>query len=91
MAEAIIRYVLTHHALYQLRRRRLPIDVVASVLTSPGQRERLLPGRDVLQSVTELDGRRYLIRVIVDTDSDPPMVVTAYRTSKIRKYWKAEP
>jgi len=31
--------------------------------------------------------RRYLVRVIVDTDESPPRVVTAYRTSKIAKYW----
>jgi hypothetical protein len=38
-----------------------------------------------------IDGRRYLVRVIVDVEQDPPVVVTAYRTSKIEKYWKAEP
>ena len=35
--------------------------------------------------------REYLVRVFVDLDRDPPEVVTVYRTSKIDKYWRAEP
>jgi len=29
----------------------------------------------------------YLVRVFVDIDRQPAEVVTAYRTSKIAKYW----
>ena len=32
----------------------------------------------------------YVIRVIVDVDRTPNEVVTAYRTSKIDKYWRHE-
>jgi len=32
-------------------------------------------------------GKLYLLRVIVSTDPDPPIVVTIYRTSKVEKYW----
>jgi hypothetical protein len=34
--------------------------------------------------------RVYLVRVFVDVDRDPPEVVTAYRTSKLPKYWRVE-
>jgi len=30
----------------------------------------------------------YLLRVFVDIDREPPEVVTVYRTSKVRKYWR---
>jgi hypothetical protein len=30
----------------------------------------------------------YLVRVIVDDSADPALVVTAYRTSKMEKYWE---
>jgi hypothetical protein len=30
------------------------------------------------------------VRVFVDVDRAPPEVVTAYRTSKLAKYWRAE-
>ena len=35
--------------------------------------------------------RTYLIRVFVDVDREPAEVVTAYRTSKVRKYWETAP
>jgi hypothetical protein len=33
----------------------------------------------------------YLARVIVDIDRRPAEVVTVYRTSKVARYWRAEP
>jgi hypothetical protein len=38
----------------------------------------------------ESPARVYLVRVFVDVDREPPEVVTAYRTSKLAKYWRAE-
>jgi hypothetical protein len=32
----------------------------------------------------------YLLRVVAAEDEQPPVIVTAYRTSKIEKYWSAE-
>ena len=32
--------------------------------------------------------KTFLVRIFVDVDRDPAEVVTAYRTSKISKYWK---
>ena len=34
--------------------------------------------------------KQYLVRVFVDLDRHPAEVVTAYRTSKIEKYWSVE-
>jgi hypothetical protein len=36
------------------------------------------------------DGKMYLLRVVVAEDEQPPAIITAYRTSKIEKYWSAE-
>jgi hypothetical protein len=36
------------------------------------------------------DGKMYLLRVVVAEDEQPPVIITAYRTSKIEKYWSAE-
>jgi hypothetical protein len=35
-------------------------------------------------------GKTYLLRVMVNETVDPAVVVTAYRTSKIKKYWRTE-
>jgi len=65
--------------------------MIERVLKNPEQRDVVRPGRDVLQSRVEMLGRTYLVRVFVDTEREPPDVVTAYRTSKIDKYWRHEP
>jgi hypothetical protein len=32
----------------------------------------------------------FLVRVVVGEEEEPPAIITAYRTSKIEKYWSAE-
>ena len=34
------------------------------------------------------DGRVLLLRIVVDDTIQPMVVVTAYRTSKVDKYWR---
>jgi hypothetical protein len=84
-------YIITTYARRAIARRGLSEDVVRSVLAGPEQRIRVRIGRDVLQSHTNFGGSAYLLRVFVDVDRNPAEVVTAYRTSKIAKYWRLEP
>jgi hypothetical protein len=67
-------------------------ETIRAVLARPEQREWVRPGREVLQSRVSMESpaRVYLVRVFVDVDREPPEVVTAYRTSKLAKYWRAE-
>lgn len=83
-------YVLTPHALAELVRRGLSVEAVHAVMVDPEQRLHVRPGRIVLQSRSVLGAppRMFLVRVVVDIDRQPPEVVTAYRTSKISRYWK---
>ena len=90
-ADAIPDYILTDHAVQDLARRGVGIDDIDAVLRNPGQRVKLRTGQIVLQSRTHRGGTEYLLRVFVDTDRNPAEVVTAYRTSKIAKYWRNEP
>ncbi len=90
-ADPIIDYVLTDHAVRELRRRGLGKQDIDGVLKDPGQRLDLRPGRVVVQSKTQEGGTEYLLRVFVDIDRSPAEVVTAYRTSKVAKYWRDEP
>ena len=82
-------FVVTPHAAGEMRRRGIDASFVRQVLTAPGQRLAVRPGRVVLQSQVEIEGKWYLIRVFVDVDLEPAEVVTAYRTSKIAKYWSS--
>jgi hypothetical protein len=91
MPEPVVAFVLTPHATFELRRRGLDEAIVRRVLAAPEERKAVRAGRDVLQSRIEIAGERYLVRVFVDVDRSPAEVVTAYRTSKIDKYWRSEP
>ncbi len=76
----------------EARRRGLSEEIVRHVTESPEQREELRPGRIVLQSRVSMgrNGKMYLLRVVADIDRDPAEIVTAYRTSKIDKYWRGQ-
>jgi hypothetical protein len=91
MAEPIEHWVLSRHAEEEMAGRGIDLATVAAVLSAPEQRLPVRPGREVLQSRVGQDGKTYLIRVFVDVDREPPAVVTAYRTSKLEKYWSAQP
>ena len=85
-------WILTPHALTAITRRRPSTDLVARVLLSPEQGWEVRPKRWFLQPRT-LQGtppRIYLVRILVDVDREPPEIVTAYRTSKIMKYWRRD-
>jgi hypothetical protein len=73
-----------------MQRREITEADIATVLTTPEQREEVHPGRCVYQSRFNFGEppKVYLVRVFVDVDREPPEVVTVYRTSKVRKYWR---
>jgi len=83
---------LTEHAKEEMARRQISQDDVAKVLAAPEQVEAVRKGRNVYQSRIKVGKppRRYLFRVFIDVDREPPDVVTVYRTSKITKYWRVE-
>ncbi len=91
MAQPVLDFAITAHAAQEIARRGIGEDVVRKVLTAPEQRARVRAGRDVLQSRVHQSGKEYLVRVFVDVDRSPAEVVTAYRTTKIAKYWRKEP
>jgi Domain of unknown function (DUF4258) len=89
-AEPITDYIITDHATTEIERRGLNAESIDGVLKNPEQRLDVRPGRVVLQSRVQEFGSEYLVRVFVDIDRKPAEVVTAYRTSKVLKYWRVE-
>ncbi len=89
----ITDYRLTEHARLEMERRQISEADVIRVLTAPEQSETIAPGRIVCQSRLTWGEppRIYLLRVFVDVDRQPPVVVTVYRTSKVDKYWRVQP
>ena len=81
---------LSPHAEWEMARRGIRRELVEAVMDQPEQRllDESRAGRWIYQSRLAFeDGKIYLVRVVVDEDEEPPAIVTAYRTSKIEKYW----
>jgi hypothetical protein len=91
MAEPVGEYRITSHALLEMERRGINETILGTVLAAPEQRHSVRAGRDVLQSRVAFGDKIYLVRVFVDVDRKPADVVTAYRTSNVARYWRAQP
>ena len=46
-------------------------------------------GRVAAQSRLLFDGRDALLRVIIDGNGPLPAIITAYRTTRVAKYWRS--
>jgi hypothetical protein len=84
------RIRLTAHAWQQLQYRHIPETVVAMVAARPEQTIRLGSRRQIRQSIVPLEGRRYLVRVVIELVRGDTEVITVYRTSKVARYWRTE-
>ncbi len=81
---------LSDHARWRLARRGLEAALILRTALEPEQVIAVRPGREIRQARVTLprEGRTVLIRVVVDAGDDGDVVVTAYKTSKIDKYWR---
>jgi len=78
---------ISRHARFEMKRRGISRNQVVGMVRAPDQVIPSTHGRDVYQG---LIGRaaRMLLRVVVAEGDDAYHVVTAYKTSKIDKYWR---
>ena len=83
-------WVISQHARHEMARRQISIQDVERLLEEPEQCLPLGPGRVVAQSRVAFGEppANYLVRIFVDIDRVPAVVVTVYRTSKMSKYWR---
>ncbi len=78
---------ISPHAQFEMKRRRIKrADVIATV-RHPGQVVPSIKGRRICQSKIGPRGR-LLLRVVVKEDAHVYLVVTAYKTSNLTKYWR---
>ena len=84
-------YEFSDHARYELGRRGIDLEMVRQVLADSQQTFEVRTGRIAAQSKVRRAGGTYLLRVFVDTDRPKQVIVTAYLTSKVEKYWRDAP
>lgn len=78
------------HLLEQIARRKIDLDVIESVIKNPQQRipDKDDPEREIYQSVIVDDkGKQKIIRIVIQDIENEKVVITAYISSKVTKYW----
>lgn len=82
------RVLISAHAAFEMRRRGIRRGEVVRTIRNPGQ---VLPssnGREIYQRLIGPKGR-LLLRLVVKQATNAYHVITAYKTSKIAKYWRS--
>lgn len=76
-------FKFSKHALEQMELRGISVDTVKKILAHP---EQIKTGNDhkVYQSIIGT----HLIRIFVNDQKNPKLVLTVYKTSKIKKYYE---
>jgi hypothetical protein len=84
-----MKYELSKHAEDELSLRQVPRTLLESVLENPQQIVPERRGRKAYQSQIDFgSGRIFLLRAIVDDTLEPAVVLTVYRTKRIKRYWR---
>lgn len=80
---------LSEHAKSESVRRDIPADLLLEVAKEPQQIVAARNGLECRQSkfLDDFSKKEYLLRVVINTKAIPYVIVTVYKTSKIKKYW----
>ena len=77
-------------ALKKIGQRNIPLEWIGQALNLPDQVVEGYGGRQVAQKVYHLSDREMLLRVVFEITEGRRVVVTAYLTSQIERYWRGE-
>jgi len=83
-----MKIIYSRHAEEQLKERNISKNSVSRVLAMPDQVLAGRKGRKIAQAIVIAEGVEFLLRVVYEEKEDTAEVVTVYRTSKIKKYWR---
>ena len=79
----------SNHAEEELLRRKISKNTIELVVNDPDQILELEDDIIIYQSIIEFDNKKkYLVRVVVSENKDSKTLITVYKTSKIKKYWR---
>ena len=78
-------FLFSIHAREQMLKRNISEQDVLETVNS-GQREIGLDNVGIYQRLYNFDGKEFFIRVFVNTEKLPLLIITVYKTSKIEKY-----
>ncbi len=83
-------YIFSKHAEEQMLRRNIDRQVVDAIVRQPEQTitDKETPDITVFQSLIRENEQTFLLRVFVNTQLCPKVIVTLYKTTKIHKCYE---
>jgi hypothetical protein len=85
---ASLNFSISKHAVEEMARRQISLEQVESLMNHPDQIVEAHGGLVCYQCLSTKNGKPGLLRAIINDAANPKNIVTIYRTSKIKKYWK---
>ena len=84
--------IFSEHAREQMIRRSINQDTVLSVVTQPDQKIADMedPAIVIYQSLIKENVHLFLLRIFVNKDKQPNVIVTLYKITKIAKYYESK-
>lgn len=81
--------ILSGHAVFEAKRRNIDEGLIRSMVIKPQQKISSKRGRVIVQGryQDQIEDKEMLLRIIGKETIDKFEVITAYKTSKIKKYW----
>lgn len=74
----------------KLKRRGIEVNLVKETVSQPMQVIEGYGGRKVAQRILHYDDKKHLLRVVYEETEENYVVITAYVTSQVSRYWKEE-
>ena len=87
-----MKVIFSEHAKFEIARRKIAARTVGRMLEHPQQEIVAAEGKTVIQGKYRDRhlGKEMLLRIIGRRTKEGFFVITAYKTSRIGKYWKSE-
>ena len=82
--------IFSKHARKQLSIRNISEELVRKALSEPEETFSISESRAVFHFRFTEKEKTYLLRVIADKVGSEWQVITAYKSSKIKKYWRGD-
>ena len=82
--------ILAEHAIFEATRRNIEEALIRSMVLNPQQKLPSKKGRVIVQGIyhDQSENKEMILRIVGKETGDSFKVITVYKTSKIKKYWK---
>jgi uncharacterized DUF497 family protein len=85
-------FIFSKHAEEQMLKRGINREAVVTVISQPD--EMVIDDEDsrivIFQSLVEENEQKFLLRVFINRNKQPNVIVTLYKTTKITKYYEGK-